>query len=74
MIDTPRDADAGPPSPCTKICSIDRRTGWCIGCFRSGEEIGAWPTLSPAAKRALLADLPPRAQHLRHTRIKESRS
>lgn len=51
MIDDP------PPSPCNKVCSIDRRTGWCLGCFRTGEEIGAWPTLDTAGKRALLERL-----------------
>lgn len=49
--------EPGPPSPCNKVCSIDRRTGWCLGCFRTGEEIGAWPALAPEAKRALLARL-----------------
>lgn len=59
MIDAPDDP---PPSPCTRVCTIDRKTGWCLGCYRTGEEIGAWPTLSPAGKRALLAQLPER-QH-----------
>ncbi|WP_374300365.1 DUF1289 domain-containing protein [Ferrovibrio sp.] len=51
MIDDP------PPSPCTKVCSIDRRTGWCLGCFRTGEEIGAWPALDTVGKQALLERL-----------------
>lgn len=51
MIDDP------PPSPCTKVCSIDHRTGWCLGCFRTGEEIGAWPALDTAGKQALLERL-----------------
>lgn len=62
MIDTPDDS---PPSPCTKVCTIDRATGWCLGCHRTGEEIGAWPTLSPAGKRALLALLPQRQRKMR---------
>lgn len=59
MIDV---AHAGevPPSPCNKVCSIDRRTGWCLGCFRTGEEIGAWPAMTLQAKRDLLALLPAR--------------
>ncbi|MFN4276524.1 MAG: DUF1289 domain-containing protein [Ferrovibrio sp.] len=51
MIDDP------PPSPCNKVCSIDRRSGWCLGCFRTGEEIGVWPTLDAAGKHALLERL-----------------
>jgi predicted Fe-S protein YdhL (DUF1289 family) len=64
MIDArtpPPDASDEPPaSPCTKVCTIDRKTGWCLGCWRTGEEIGAWPTLSVQAKHALLAQLPAR--------------
>lgn len=51
-----------PPSPCSKVCTIDRETGWCIGCFRTGAEIGAWPAMDAAAQHALLAALPARAQ------------
>lgn len=46
-----------PPSPCNKVCSIDRRTGWCLGCWRTGTEIGAWPSLDAAGRHALLAEL-----------------
>lgn len=60
MIDARSLADEPPPSPCTKVCSIDRKTGWCLGCWRTGEEIGAWPTMSVQAKHALLAKLPAR--------------
>lgn len=49
--------DDSPPSPCNKVCSIDRRTGWCLGCWRTGAEIGAWPGMDNAAKQALLAEL-----------------
>ena len=55
-------ADDSPPSPCNKVCSIDRRTGRCLGCWRTGEEIGAWPTMSAQAKRDLLAELAKRQQ------------
>ncbi|MBK9083157.1 MAG: DUF1289 domain-containing protein [Rhizobiales bacterium] len=47
-------------SPCVKICVIDTRTGWCVGCGRTGAEIGAWLTMSDDAKRALGAALPAR--------------
>ena len=49
-------------SPCNKVCSIDRRTGWCLGCWRSAAEIGAWPSLDDADRRALLAELARRRQ------------
>lgn len=65
MIDVARAGEA-PPSPCNKVCSIDRRTGWCLGCFRTGEEIGAWPAMTPQAKRDLLALLPARQSATRN--------
>ncbi|TAL96654.1 MAG: DUF1289 domain-containing protein [Rhodanobacter sp.] len=33
------------PSPCTGICRLDPR-GYCVGCQRSGEEIGRWRAMS----------------------------
>lgn len=50
------------PSPCINVCQIDRRTGWCIGCWRTGAEIGAWPTLDNPGRHALLAELPGRKE------------
>ncbi|HHH89504.1 MAG TPA: DUF1289 domain-containing protein [Aliiroseovarius sp.] len=49
-----------PDSPCIKICVLDRKSGFCLGCLRTGDEIAAWPAMSPEARRALLADLPAR--------------
>lgn len=54
--------EAAIASPCNKVCSIDRRTGFCLGCWRTGAEIGAWPGLDDAARRALLAELARRRQ------------
>jgi hypothetical protein len=51
-----------PPSPCIKVCRIDPASGRCVGCLRTGEEIGAWPLLDAAAKRALLQALARRRQ------------
>jgi hypothetical protein len=47
-------------SPCTKVCVLDPVTGFCIGCGRTGEEIGAWTSMSDDAQRALVAQLPER--------------
>ncbi len=47
-------------SPCIQVCVLDRLTGHCIGCGRTGEEIGAWSLLPEAAQRRLLALLPAR--------------
>jgi predicted Fe-S protein YdhL (DUF1289 family) len=47
-------------SPCNKVCVLDRVTGWCIGCGRTGEEIGAWIGMTEAERAALVARLPAR--------------
>ena len=49
-----------PESPCTRVCILDARTGWCLGCGRTGEEIGAWSGMSAAERGALKALLPAR--------------
>jgi hypothetical protein len=46
-------APYAPPSPCISVCQMDARTGWCIGCLRSIEEIGAWATNTDHDKRAV---------------------
>jgi predicted Fe-S protein YdhL (DUF1289 family) len=45
------------PSPCTSVCRMDARTGWCEGCLRTLDEIAAWSVLSDEDKRALRAEL-----------------
>jgi predicted Fe-S protein YdhL (DUF1289 family) len=52
-------------SPCTKLCQLDPRTGWCLGCGRTGEEIGAWLAMGDAQRSALVATLPERMRLLR---------
>lgn len=48
------------PSPCTSVCRIDQRTGWCEGCYRTLAEIADWPMLSEREKWELLSRLPDR--------------
>jgi predicted Fe-S protein YdhL (DUF1289 family) len=43
-------------SPCVGICRLND-DGFCEGCLRSIEEIGAWAGLDEAARRDILADL-----------------
>nr|WP_281431224.1 DUF1289 domain-containing protein [Burkholderia pseudomallei] len=50
-----RHAERGVPSPCTNVCRIDARTGWCEGCRRTRDEIAAWRKLDDDAKRTVLA-------------------
>ncbi len=32
-------------TPCIGVCSLDTKTGFCLGCWRSADEIAAWPDL-----------------------------
>lgn len=48
------------PSPCINVCTIDPGTGWCLGCYRSLDEIAGWRDFSAEEKRAVLACLPGR--------------
>ena len=48
-------------SPCTKICLVHPEERLCVGCYRSIEEIATWSRLTPAERRAIIADLPARA-------------
>ena len=47
-------------SPCVSICVIDQASGWCVGCYRTLEEIAGWIDLSTAERRAIVAALPQR--------------
>jgi uncharacterized protein len=47
-------------SPCTGVCRIDPRTGWCDGCLRTLDEIAAWGALDHDARRLAWERLPGR--------------
>jgi len=47
-------------SPCILVCAIDMKTGFCFGCGRTREEIGAWLIMSPENRRSIMAGLPAR--------------
>ena len=47
-------------SPCTNVCRIDARTGWCEGCRRTADEITRWPLASDAERQLILDELPSR--------------
>lgn len=44
-------------SPCLGVCMMDARTRTCFGCFRTPEEIQAWPRASRAERESILAEL-----------------
>lgn len=60
-------------SPCILVCSIDDLTGYCFGCGRTRQEIGAWVQYSPEERRALMAVLPERLSTIERRPRRETR-
>jgi len=44
-------------TPCVNVCVIDPLSSLCVGCGRTGAEIGAWMTMSEAERMAVMAAL-----------------
>jgi uncharacterized protein len=47
-------------SPCVKTCTLDARSGLCLGCGRTIDEIARWSTMGPAERARVMAELPAR--------------
>jgi predicted Fe-S protein YdhL (DUF1289 family) len=43
-------------SPCINICALDK-AGFCLGCFRTVDEITRWSKVSNEERRAILAQV-----------------
>ncbi len=46
-------------TPCIGVCVMDR-SGYCRGCARTLEEIGAWTSMSHPDRASFMAELPAR--------------
>ena len=51
-------------SPCTLICSIDMKTGFCVGCGRTGDEIAGWTGFTDEERIDLMDLLPTRLDNV----------
>ncbi|UXN64384.1 DUF1289 domain-containing protein [Phyllobacterium sp. A18/5-2] len=60
-------------SPCILVCAIDMKTGFCFGCGRTRDEIGAWSIMSPENRRAIMAGLPARLETIERRPRRETR-
>ena len=60
-------------SPCILVCSIDMTTGYCFGCGRTRDEIGAWALYSSAERQAIMAELPERLATVERKPRRETR-
>jgi len=59
-----KQSERGRHSPCVGVCQIDQATGWCLGCGRTGNEIGRWLGMSEDERLALWNELPGRLDRL----------
>ncbi|CDZ41271.1 Putative Fe-S protein [Neorhizobium galegae bv. officinalis] len=60
-------------SPCTLVCSIDVKTGYCFGCGRTRDEIAAWMDYTDVERRALMEALPARLETVERKPRRETR-
>ena len=60
-------------SPCTLVCSIDMKTGYCFGCGRTRDEIAGWMDYTDAERRALMETLPARLESVERRPRRETR-
>jgi len=47
-------------SPCVKICTLDARSGLCLGCGRTIDEIARWSAVSIVERARVMSELPVR--------------
>lgn len=47
-------------TPCVKVCTLDARSGRCLGCGRSLDEIARWSSMSAVERARIMAALPER--------------
>jgi predicted Fe-S protein YdhL (DUF1289 family) len=45
-------------SPCVEICTLDARSGQCLGCGRSIDEIARWTAMGDAERARVMGELP----------------
>ncbi len=60
-------------SPCTLVCSIDMKTGYCFGCGRTRDEIAGWMDFTDAERRQLMDVLPARLETVERRPRRETR-
>lgn len=60
-------------TPCILVCSIDIATGFCFGCGRTQQEIGAWTVYSDEERRDIMVLLPERLATIERRPRRETR-
>jgi len=44
-------------SPCVMSCVVDQQYGYCLGCWRTMDEISFWHRYNPAQKHEVLTQI-----------------
>jgi predicted Fe-S protein YdhL (DUF1289 family) len=44
-------------TPCVKVCTLDARSGPCLGCGRTLDQIARWASMSEAERTRVMAEL-----------------
>jgi uncharacterized protein len=60
-------------SPCILICSIDDATGYCFGCGRTRDEIGAWTSITAQERKTIMSELAARLETVERKPRRETR-
>ena len=51
-------------TPCKKICLLDLQGQYCMGCYRTRQEVGDWMSLSDDERAAVMDQLAARKEML----------
>jgi uncharacterized protein len=51
-------------TPCVQVCTVDGRSGLCLGCLRTLGEIGGWSKLTEDERARIMAELPDRRDRI----------
>jgi predicted Fe-S protein YdhL (DUF1289 family) len=49
-------------TPCVKVCILDARSGLCLGCGRTLDQIARWAGMSDAERARIMAELAQRGR------------
>ncbi|MEM9330707.1 MAG: DUF1289 domain-containing protein [Pseudomonadota bacterium] len=60
-------------SPCTLVCSIDLKTGFCFGCGRTRDEISGWMNYTDEVRDDIMATLDERLKTVERKPRRETR-
>lgn len=56
----PVQADCMIETPCVNVCILDPRTGLCLGCGRTVDEIARWTAMNASERAQIIRELPAR--------------